>query len=99
VRAAYAGRTQKLYVNWGFGADNKVRSPQQLHRGSTGKQPAIGNYIYFCPLAVILRKTTDNHNNNLKKLYNEKNLDSFYILFYFVFMYLWTEYRQFEIIG
>jgi hypothetical protein len=30
---AHAGRTQKLYVNWGFGTDNKARSPQQRRRG------------------------------------------------------------------
>jgi hypothetical protein len=29
---------QKLYDNWGFGADNKVRSPQKRHCGLTGKQ-------------------------------------------------------------
>jgi len=33
-------------MNWGFGADNKVRSPQQQHRGSTGKQPAIAYFAY-----------------------------------------------------
>ena len=32
-----AAHNKKLYVNWGFGADNKVRSPQQAHPGSTVK--------------------------------------------------------------
>jgi len=40
-----ASAQQKLYVNWGFGADNKVRSPQQRRCGSTGKQPANPNCI------------------------------------------------------
>ena len=28
-----ASPQQKLYVNWGFGADNQVRSPQKRFRG------------------------------------------------------------------
>jgi len=36
---------QKLYNNWGFGADKQPHSPQQPRCGSTGKQPAIPNCI------------------------------------------------------
>jgi hypothetical protein len=34
----------------------EVHSPQQRQWGSTGKQPAIGNYIYFRTLAERLKK-------------------------------------------
>lgn len=40
-------------LNWGFGADNNARSPQQRHRGSTGKQPTIPNCIHVHTCLII----------------------------------------------
>jgi len=45
VRTAHAGRTQKLYINWGFRADKQAHSPQQRRCGSTETKPAIPNCI------------------------------------------------------
>ncbi len=38
---------QKIYDNCRFRSDLEVHSTQQRQCGSTGKQPAIGSYIYF----------------------------------------------------
>ena len=47
---------QKIYDNCRFSADLEVHSPQQRRCGSTGKQPAIGNYIYFQTLGGSVEK-------------------------------------------
>ncbi len=41
----------------------KVNSPLKLHRGLTGKKPAICHYSYNLPLTCILKKDNEKENS------------------------------------
>ena len=59
----------KIYVNCRFGADCRVHSPQQLRYDSTGKQSAIGNYIYFRTLADLISALHRKVYNKMRRIF------------------------------
>jgi len=46
----------KLYVNLGFGADNKIHNPQQQPLGSTGKQNCNPQMHIVPAMATVIIK-------------------------------------------
>jgi len=67
MRAAYAGRTHKLYVNWGFGGKRAAEFRINFGGTRTRQRPQIPNYIKFRPVAPFEKDNTPNENNSQKK--------------------------------